>query len=156
MITHKAPHPISTVHYGTDLEGRTILQLTHPFIWRDPYHGEIIVNEGFIFDGGSSPSWSWSFLSLHPLSEGVIQAALIHDYLYSSKIVSRKEADDIFFAILKDQSIENHKSLVMWIAVRVFGGSAWDLCPPVEDRMKPVKVEKTCHASLDKKTHQKT
>ena len=56
---------------------------------------EIIIPEGFIFDGASIPSAFWiSFYTpYHPM---VLKAGLVHDYIYRTHITSKEEADRLF------------------------------------------------------------
>lgn len=65
-------------------------------------------------------------------------AANVHDYLYSSfsdgRRFSRKDADDIFLALMKKQ-LSDHKTFskiintpiiyAFWASVRLFGGLFW-------------------------------
>lgn len=142
METCKAPRLLKTIAYGVDGNGKTIKQLVSPYLWKDPIHGDIIVPEGFIFDGASIPEWAWSLILTNPFDEGVVQAALVHDWLYTTHEVPRAEADAIFYEILTDQEVSNHKRLIMYLAVRTFGALAWANGVTVDDKVKPLKVER--------------
>jgi len=49
-----------------------------------------------------------------------IEAAIVHDWLYRTGLVNRKEADDIFFELLKG-SVPSWKRWAMWLGVRLGG-----------------------------------
>lgn len=95
----------------------------------------LIIPEGFEYDGASIPKIFWSLLGMG--KDGMHRAAaLVHDWLYIHKgeIVSsdgqllpytRKDADDLFFAMLKDASIVSWKAWVMYKAVRIAGQTVW-------------------------------
>lgn len=51
-----------------------------------------------------------------------IKASVIHDFLYTSKIVDRKMADDIFKEASLASNVPKWKTDIMWSALRVFGG----------------------------------
>ena len=85
---------------------------------------EIIIPEGFIFDGASIPSAFWiSFYTpYHPM---VLKAGLVHDYIYRTHITSKEEADRVFLAILAEKGVSRWKRVLMWMAVKCFGARAW-------------------------------
>lgn len=60
------------------------------------YNGKsYIVPKGFISDGASIPKIFWSLIA--PCIDGrSIRAAVIHDWLYHTGILSRADADKIF------------------------------------------------------------
>ena len=54
------------------------------------------------------------------------RAAVVHDWLYSSQCkidVTRAEADKIFLEIMVEWNVKKYKRILMYILVRVFGGS---------------------------------
>ncbi len=75
---------------------------------------------GFVSDGASVPQIFWS-LGMDAWSYHTLEGALIHDALYSSEMVSRKEADDIFYRILRKDGNSIPKSFLYWLGVRLFG-----------------------------------
>jgi len=79
----------------------------------------------FKFDGASVPSFGWTatYTPFHPV---VITAACVHDWLYSNHQVERDVADDIFHEILIKAGAERDRAWIMWQAVRVGGGWAWE------------------------------
>ena len=54
------------------------------------------------------------------------RAAVVHDWLYSSQCeinVTRAEADKIFLEIMVEWNVKKYKRILMYILVRIFGGS---------------------------------
>lgn len=75
----------------------------------------VIIPKNFIFDG----------LSLNifgiKLKRELFFPALIHDYYYSTKIVSRKDADKVLFSMI----CNDHSKIlagIIYAGVRLFGG----------------------------------
>lgn len=56
-------------------------------------------------------------------------AAVLHDYLYQSHETSRKRADDLFLEAMKAYGVSYVERQVMYAAVRLFGGKAWQTAP---------------------------
>lgn len=96
----------------------------------------IRVPEGFITDFASIPWLFWTFL---PAWGKYGKAAVIHDCLYQNggiehpvsrgcswiKIITRKEADTIFYEAMLVSGTKPWKAKVMYRAVRLFGWLAW-------------------------------
>lgn len=85
---------------------------------------QVIVKEGFDFDGASIPRALWSLVG-SPFSGGVQRAACIHDALYSSQLLPRKEADKIFLEAMKCDGVPLMRRYAYYFAVRAFGDVAW-------------------------------
>ena len=81
-----------------------------------------IVPRKFIFDGATIPQ-IFQGLTYTPFHPHVMTAALVHDYLYTSKEVSRKEADKLFRDLLVLNCVDEGVADLMYNAVRMFGGS---------------------------------
>ena len=79
-----------------------------------------IIPEGYTFDGASIPWWCWSALRVHPLSNRVLIAALVHDYLYEIRC-NRKQADKLFMDLLIGAGMTEQKAKLFWSAVRAAG-----------------------------------
>lgn len=80
------------------------------------------VPKGFKTDLASSPRMLW--LTFPPFGR-YTGASVIHDFLYSCghKIdINRKKADEIFLGIMKELGVPKWKRIVMYKAVRLFGG----------------------------------
>ena len=81
----------------------------------------INVPVGFVTDFASIPKFLWFF----PYWAKNNKASLLHDYLYYDHLLSRAEADQVFYEAMLVM-FRHHKSgkLVAWVeywAVRVFG-----------------------------------
>lgn len=49
------------------------------------------------------------------------KSSVIHDYLYSTRSLSRKESDLIFYKCLEEEGVSKFKRKIMYAAVRLFG-----------------------------------
>jgi hypothetical protein len=98
--------------------------------------GEIItVPKGYVTDLATIPRWYWSIIS--PARSDLIEAAIIHDYLYGCPgSITRSEADAILYnALILDGSSE-YVAKKMYYSVRLFGGRYFNSrleCYPNED-----------------------
>ena len=110
------------VHWLPD--GR--LQLNSPLTYRSYYIDVIEIPAGFITDLASVP----------PLVPGVVRAlfrgpletataAILHDYLYATGVVSRRKADALFYEALIATGETRTGAYLMWLGVRVGGWSSW-------------------------------
>lgn len=99
-----------------------ILQEDYEFI----FGNSLIINipSGFIFDYASVPS------ALHSVVKSISSksciAALIHDYLYCTKMFSREICDKIFFEALKVNGQSVWKCYAMYYAVKLFGKTHYE------------------------------
>ena len=86
---------------------------------------EIKVFKGFITDGASVPkSLQWLY---NPYGK-YINAAVVHDYLYSvynNTGINRTLADKIFNFIMKETGVDNRTRRKFYTAVRCFGEPSW-------------------------------
>ena len=86
---------------------------------------DIKVFRGFITDGASVPkSLQWIY---NPFCK-YINAAVIHDYLYSvynNTGINRTLADKIFYFIMKETGIDSRTVRRFYTAVRCFGETSW-------------------------------
>lgn len=78
---------------------------------------------GFKTDFASVPRIFWNIVPPYGL---YTKAAVIHDWLYRNRIVSRKDADGIFRKIMHESEVGKIKRYSMWAAVRLFGRFAWN------------------------------
>lgn len=88
------------------------------------YESEIVVANGFVFDGASVPRRLWWFLG--PTERVVIIAAIIHDWFYVEQPVSRWEADAKFRDLLQLAGMSRKRYWLAWLAVRLFGWRPWN------------------------------
>jgi hypothetical protein len=84
---------------------------------------QVSVPAGFVTDLASIPTVLWSEL---PPAARYSYAAIIHDYLYWFQPCSREEADAVLKAAMEDMKVSAPKILIIYNAVRVAGGGAWN------------------------------
>lgn len=84
---------------------------------------EVTVPKGFRFDGASIPRplWWWKQPAGIAFAAGVI-----HDWLYRSQVLSRREADLHFYQCLIYTGARPIAANILWGTVRLFGGKAWN------------------------------
>lgn len=58
---------------------------------------------------------------------GVLIASQVHDALYSTHYLSRTFADDLFEQLLLHYGMGKIKARLYWLAVHLFGNSAWEV-----------------------------
>lgn len=103
-------------------------------IYRNEVAHKIVIRKGFKYDGASVPKFFAGIVGFMP--DGIHRpAALLHDYLYEHKgklqpiggfNYTRKEADKLFYKILKKVGVKSwHAKLAYW-AVRLGGGLYWN------------------------------
>ena len=98
-------------------------RLTQPYRVGTAGGSIIEVPEGFETDFASVPRLFWRVV---PPWGRYSPAAVVHDFLYSTGKVSRKEADAIFLELMARLAVPLWKRYVMYWAVRLFGWFAWD------------------------------
>ena len=106
----------------------TIINRRHIWILLEDYHKahngiEWVIPAGFMTDLASIPGLFWSIVSPQEIAHG----ALLHDYLYSTKAIPRKEADMALYQIIREENEVGpiRARLVYW-AVRLGGGSHYN------------------------------
>lgn len=83
------------------------------------------VPEDFSWDGASIPRVAWSAIGFTPFHPRLMRASCIHDYLYTIKKGSRRDADELFQKILIEDGVMEHAAGTMYRAVRNFGSYIW-------------------------------
>lgn len=84
---------------------------------------ELCVPAGVSTDGASIPRMLWRVCG-HPLMSPRVYAATMHDWLYRNghKIgISRKEADEIYYALLRHFGVAAWRAGIEYCALRFFG-----------------------------------
>lgn len=85
---------------------------------RDPK--SFTVPMGYRCDGASIPRLLRSAVSKY----NACNAGIVHDYLYSCNMAgryNRKEADKIFYLLLRRTKLSAISCFIAWLAVRIFG-----------------------------------
>lgn len=85
---------------------------------------KIKISPGFVTDGVSSPKFLWPFID--PWSGRYLIAAIFHDLLYSTKIMTKEHSDLIFLDIMNCCDVNKKISKLMFYAVKYFGQSYWE------------------------------
>lgn len=84
----------------------------------------IYVSEGFVWDGASIPRELWEAVGCpmdFPFS------SCIHDALYRSHLLSRKEADKVFHSVLLSTGVNQVKAKAMYLGVRLGGDESYNM-----------------------------
>lgn len=81
----------------------------------------VTVPVGFVTDYASVPRPLW-WLFPPALGRG---ASTVHDYLYRTGIVIRREADAIFYDLLRAEGVQQWRAWSMWAGVRAGGWKTW-------------------------------
>lgn len=81
------------------------------------------VAAGFLTDGASVPRLLWWFAP--PLAGEYFAAAVLHDAMYASHIVSKDTADWMFLRGMLLAGVNGFKARLMYRAVRMFGNGPW-------------------------------
>lgn len=97
--------------------------LIRPFLVKTKSGKLIEVPAGFQTDFASVPRLFWRLI---PPWGPYSPAAVVHDYLYATGIVSRKEADQIFLELMTRLGVAPWRRNVMYAAVRVAGASRYN------------------------------
>lgn len=110
------------LEYAADGSGQKIV--ASPFVYQSDVAMETFtVPEGFRTDLASVPRLPLAYMLFGGVAD---EAAVVHDYLYSERLVSRKMADDVFDEAMKVKGIWAWRRWPMWFGVRLFGGSHWE------------------------------
>lgn len=92
-----------------------------PFIF-ETERDYIEVPDCFHTDFASVPRFLWSFL---PPDGQYTQAAVLHDYLYQSRIRTRKRSDELFLEAMEVLGVDEGTRNIMYFFVRLFGFKAY-------------------------------
>ena len=81
------------------------------------------VPAGMTTDLASIPRVFWSIIPPHGKH---LPATILHDWLYMSRSVSRKMADNLFREAMEELGVDHDTIDIMYKAVRAFGQEAYD------------------------------
>lgn len=99
-------------------------RLTNPLMYEFPDGTALFtIPEGFICDLESTP---WYMRWYLPEDTKRHQAAVVHDWLYTTHEYSKDMADKIFKWILLDIGISEDIAHKMYLAVKWFGKKGWE------------------------------
>lgn len=92
-------------------------KLQHDLYYRSKDGRVFVVKKGFVHDGASK-----GFLKRFGK---YTNAAILHDALYASELLSRKEADKLFLEAMEVSDVHYFRRHTYYYAVRMFGGLVW-------------------------------
>jgi len=122
-------YPIPLVDYNPKKDRWTLLEE-----FKDPVSGSVIP-KGFSCDLASIPESFWCILPPYSLS---VAAPIVHDWLYKTcgnlkqrasrdlPPYTKSSCDKFFNEIMKIECVPYWKRRVSYLAVKFFGGSAWE------------------------------
>ena len=117
----------------TSRDGRGTWQLLNLFAYKSEVAETIfVVPQGFVTDFASVPRIPVAFLLTGDCAQ---EAAVIHDWLYTSHEVDRDVADAVFKEAVALGN-PGWRAWLMWAGVRIGGGGSWDAAGPAQ----PVNV----------------
>ncbi|AEH85025.1 MULTISPECIES: DUF1353 domain-containing protein [Mesorhizobium] len=90
----------------------------------------VSVPAGFVTDLASIPPEFWSGL---PPAARYSYPAIVHDYLYWFQPCKREEADGVLKAAMADMKVSSATAFIIYQAVRLGGGRAWDANATMRD-----------------------
>jgi hypothetical protein len=85
---------------------------------------KVTVPAGFWYNGASIPSAFWQ-VTFTPFDPRIIDAACIHDFLYTARTSPREVADQTLVVYLRQSPDVHVRSWLVGAAVRAFGWAAW-------------------------------
>ena len=101
--------------------------LLSDLVWEDGDTTTITVPAGFVTDFASIKALHNAFLfPLYALVSGYGNyAATLHDWLYTTGQVSRKEADAVLYRALRSEGVAKWRAWIFWAGVRIGGASEY-------------------------------
>jgi len=120
----------------TPLPGGKLWELLKAFEYHVGHEGSgevVVVQAEFVTDFASIPRWAWPVIG-HPVGE-YGKAAVIHDWLYqypcdglpiAEPERTKRRCDQIFLEGMRVLGVSWWKRSVMYFAVKVGGGGAWE------------------------------
>lgn len=136
MVKNARRKPFSSLRIekaSGQCDGRQLWRLTRSMRFSLEVNGGFLtvnVPSSFVTDFASVPRLLWS---IFPPEGDWCEAAVMHDYLYTSRTCSRFLADALFREAMGQLGVPLWRRVVMYYAVRVFGG----LCRRFPRKEKP-------------------
>jgi hypothetical protein len=126
-------HPLTR-----SLDDTTVMeQLEEPLYYYSELLGKVlVVPAGFITDYASVPRIPLAFLLFGGKAK---RAAIVHDWLYSTRLYSREVCDAVFKEAMEATEQGWFARNMMWAGVRVGGWVAWD-APNVHQSDKVTQI----------------
>jgi hypothetical protein len=99
-------------------------ELIFPVIYLNGFHHVFVVPIGYSSDFASIPKIFRPIINND--DQHIRRAAVLHDYLYETKTVTRQEADKLMYESMLSVGASRIKALTVYIALRLGGWLAWD------------------------------
>lgn len=120
-------------------DGRGTWELLTMFAYKSDVADTVfVVPAGFVTDFASVPRIPIAFLLTGDCAQ---EAAVIHDWLYTSHEVDRTTADAVFREAVALGN-PGWRAWLMWAGVRVGGGGSWDAAGPNQPPHVDQELEK--------------
>lgn len=97
-------------------------RLGEPLQYKSAIGSVITVPQSFVTDLASIPKLFWNIL---PPFGKYTAAAVVHDWLYRTHRIPRAGADAILLEAMEVCRVPRWQCMVIYLAVRIFGGFAW-------------------------------
>lgn len=85
---------------------------------------QLFIPKGFKYDKASVPRAVWWYIPRD--HKQTVIAALVHDFLYEYRLLSRKQSDQIFYDLLRLAGMRYTKAKMAYWAVRAGGWVYWN------------------------------
>lgn len=126
-----------TADSSTDRRGTW--KLLQPLVYRSDRLGyTLTVPAGFVTDFASVPRLPVAYLLTANRGH---EAAVLHDWLYTTHAVERAEADALFSEALEAGGEPAWRRGLMWLGVRLGGWTAWDAAPQRQPEMVEAVID---------------
>ncbi len=97
-------------------------KLSDDLVYQSDIVGLVTVPKGFVTDFASVPRLPGAYWVAGGKAN---KEAVVHDFLYRSKLCTRKEADDVFLEAMELNGQSWWRRRLMWAGVRLFGWTAY-------------------------------
>lgn len=90
---------------------------------------EYVIPKNFETDLATIPRFAWSFVS--PFYSHFFRPAIVHDFFYRKSCdFDRRQADIIFYSMLRNEGLSDLKASCIYYLIRIFGGKYYteDYC----------------------------
>lgn len=117
----------------TSRDGRGTWELYGKLVYESDVAGvTITAPKGFVTDLASVPRLPFAYL----LTGGIGHAAaVIHDCLYTTHVLTRELSDEVFYEALLVLGVSKWQAWLMWAGVRVGGAGSWEAPGPEQEVM---------------------
>lgn len=101
---------------------KTLWRLNETLVYHSDNFGRIDVPQDFVTDFGSVPRLPFAYWLAGGQAD---EACIVHDWLYSTQVVTRPRADEILKEAILALGYSSALANTMWAGVRIGGWTAW-------------------------------